>query len=152
MTIQLLKNSSLMVIINHNNISIDFLKSSIGNEDYHNPEFNYDNLFWKFSYAYNSFFDLLQKTEKELLKLRAVGKSTIDKLIIFLAQHNCYIGMFKDYSMDNFNYLNNEKVKLEDLTPEEKSLSLTMIKCLVNENTNDYELGREIRKIFNLLK
>ena len=66
MTNHLPNNSSLKDIIVKNNISLDFLKSSIGNENYHNSEFNYDNLFWKFSYAYDNFFHLLQKSEMDL--------------------------------------------------------------------------------------
>ena len=152
MTNHLLNNSSLMDIIKENNISLDFLKSSIGSEDYHNSEFNYDNLFWKFTYAYDNFFHLLQKTESELMELRVVGKTTIDKLRIFLEEHNCSIGMFEGVTTASFSALTNQKVKIEDLTPEERTLSLTMIQCLVRQYGNDMELGREIRNIFNQLK
>jgi hypothetical protein len=152
MTNHLLNNSSLIDIIKVNNISLDFLKSSIGNEDYHNSEFNYDNLFWKFSYAYDNFFHLLQKSESELLELRVVGKTTIDKLRIFLEEHNCSIGMFEAVTTASFSALINKKVKIEDLTPEERTLSLTMLQCIVKQYGNDMELGREIRKIFNQLK
>ena len=151
MTNQLLK-SGLIDIIKENNISLDFLTSSIGNEDYHNSEFSYDNLFWKFSYAYDNFFHLLQKSEKELLELRVVGQTTIDKLRIFLSEHNCSIGMFSNFTNANFSALSNEKIKIEDLTDEEKTLGLTMIKCLSNQYGNDMELGREIRKVFNTIK
>lgn len=147
-----LLTSSLIDIIKENNISLDFLTSSIGNEDYHNSEFSYDNLFWKFSYAYDNFFHLLQKSEKELLELRVVGQTTIDKLRIFLSEHNCSIGMFSNFTTANFSALSNEKIKIEDMTNEEKTLGLTMIKCLVNQYGNDMELGREIRKIFNTIK
>ena len=139
-------------IIVKNNISLDFLKSSIGNENYHNSEFNYDNLFWKFSYAYDNFFHLLQKSEMDLLELRVVGKSTIDKLRIFLSEHNCSIGMFSDFTTANFSALTSYKIKIEDLTHDEKTLSLTMIKCLVKQYSNDMELGKEIRKIFNTIQ
>jgi hypothetical protein len=152
MTNHLLNNSSLIDIIKENNISLDFLKSSIGNEDYNNSEFNYDNLFWKFSYAYDNFFHLLQKSESELLELRVVGKTTIDKLRIFLEEHNCSIGMFEGVTTASFSALINKKVKIEDLTPEERTLSLTMLQCIVKQYGNDMELGREIRKIFNQLK
>lgn len=152
MTNHLPNNSSLKDIIVKNNISLDFLKSSIGNENYHNSEFNYDNLFWKFSYAYDNFFHLLQKSEMDLLELRVVGKSTIDKLRIFLSEHNCSIGMFSDFTTANFSALTSYKIKIEDLTHDEKTLSLTMIKCLVKQYSNDMELGKEIRKIFNTIQ
>lgn len=144
--------SSLIDIIKENNISLDFLNSSIGNQEYHNSEFNYDNLFWKFSYAYNDFFHLLQKSEKELLELRVVGQTTIDKLRIFLEEHNCSIGMFSDFTTANFSSISDTKIKIEDLTEVEKTLGLTMIKCLSNQYGNDMELGREIRKVFNTIK
>jgi hypothetical protein len=152
MTNQLSNNSILKEIIYENNISLEFIKSSLGNEDYHNSEFNYDNLFWKFSYAYDNFFHLLQKSEQELLQLRVVGETTIDKLRIFLSEHNCSIGMFADFNMADFNALTGNKTRVEDLTNEEKTLSLVMIKCLVKQYGNDMELGREIRKIFNEIK
>jgi hypothetical protein len=152
MTNHLPNNSSLKDIIVKNNISLDFLKSSIGNENYNNSEFNYDNLFWKFSYAYDNFFHLLQKSEMDLLELRVVGKSTIDKLRIFLSEHNCSIGMFSDFTTANFSALTSYKIKIEDLTHDERTLSLTMIKCLVKQYSNDMELGKEIRKIFNTIQ
>ena len=152
MTNHLPNNSSLKDIIVKNNISLDFLKSSIGNENYHNSEFNYDNLFWKFSYAYDNFFHLLQKSEMDLLELRVVGKSTIDKLRIFLSEHNCSIGMFSDFTTANFSALTSYKIKIEDLTHDEKTLSLTIIKCFVKQYSNDMELGKEIRKIFNTIQ
>lgn len=151
MTNHLLK-SSLIDIIKENNISLDFLTSSLKNEEYHNSEFNYDKLFWKFSYECDNFFNLLQKSEKELLKLRLVGQYTIEDLKIFLSEHNCSIGMFSNFTNANFSALSNEKIKIEDLTDEEKTLGLTMIKCLVNQYGNDMELGREIRKVFNTIK
>lgn len=152
MTNLLSNNSSLKDIISENNISLEFLKSSLGNEDYHNSEFNYDNLFWKFSYAYDNYFHLLKKTEQELLEHRVVGKTTIDKLRIFLSEHNCSIGMFSDFTTANLYALTGDKTKIEDLTNDEKTLSLVMIKCLVKQYGNDMELGREIRKIFNTIK
>jgi hypothetical protein len=152
MTNHLPNNSSLIEIIKVNNISLDFLKSSLGNEDYHNSEFNYNNLFWKFSYAYDNFFHLLQKSEKDLLELRVVGQTTIDKLRIFLSEHNCSIGMFTDFTTANLSAITGDKTKIEDLTNDEKTLSLIMIKCLVKQYGNDMELGREIRKIFNTIK
>lgn len=152
MTDKINNQKSLSDIISENNISLDFLKSSLGNEDYHNTEFNYDNLFWKLNYVYENFFHILQKTEKELLELRVVGQTTIDKLRIFLENNNCSIGMFQDFTTANFNSLTGVKIRLEDLTPEEKNLSLTLIQCLVKQYGNDMELGREIRKIFNQLK
>lgn len=152
MTDTITNKKTLGDIISKNNISLDFLKSSIGNTIYFSSEFNYENLFWKFDYAYENFFHLLQKTEKELIELRVVGQTTLDKLRIFLEEHNCHIGMFKDFTTASFHALNNEKVRLEDLTSEEKTLSLTMINCLVKQYPNDMELGKEIRKIFNQLK
>ena len=152
MTDRITNQKYLGNIISENNISLDFLKSSLGNEEYHNSEFSYDNLFWKFNYAYENFFHLLQKTEKELLEHRVVGQTTIDKLRIFLNNHNCSIGMFNDFTTTSFNALTNQKIRLEDLTSEEKSLSLSLIQCLVKQYGNDMELGREIRKIFNQLK
>jgi hypothetical protein len=91
-------------------------------------------------------------TEEELLALRGVGKQTLNYLSIYLSKYNCTIGMFKDFSLTTFNALTNQKIRLEDLTPEEKSLSLTLINCLVNKYVNDMDLGREIRKIFNQIK
>ena len=152
MTNRLLNNSSLKGIISENNISLDFLKSSLGNEEYHNSEFNYDNLFWKFYSTNDNFFHLLQKSENELLELRVVGKTNIDKLRIFLSEHNCSIGMFSDFAMSDFNALIGDKINIENLTNDEKTLSLVMIKCLVKQYGNDMELGREIRKIFNEIK
>jgi hypothetical protein len=43
-------------------------------------------------------------------------------------------------------------IAIEDLSCEEKTLSLVSIKCLTKEYPNDYDLGREIRKIFNNVK
>lgn len=146
-------NSSLKNVIFENNISLDFLKSSIDNEYYHNAEFNYNNLFWNFDSldvcAFKNFFDLLQKTENELI---GFSKTAIDKLRIFLSQHNCYIGMFANFSTSSFYDLTNDKVKIEDLTHDEKTLALTMLLCVVKQYANDFELGAEIRKIFNTLK
>jgi hypothetical protein len=152
MTHHLPNNSSLKGIISENNISLEFLKSSLGNEEYHNSEFNYDNLFWKFSYAYDNFFHLLKKSENELLELRVVGQTTIDKLRIFLLEHNCSIGMFSDFTTANLYALTGDKTRIEDLTNDEKTLSLVMIKCLVKKYGNDMELGKEIRLIFNEIK
>ena len=60
--------------------------------------------------------------------------------------------MFKDFTNTSFLALTKQKIKLEDLTTEEKTLSLVLIQCLVKKHGNDMELGREIRKIFNELK
>lgn len=139
-------------IIYENNISLDFLESSIIDEQYHTSEFDYDNLFWKFHYVHENFFHLLQKTEEELLDLRVVGQTTLEKLKAFLKQHNCTIGMFQNFTMKDLLNITNPKVRLEDLTPDEKSLSLAMIQCLVKEYPNDIELGKEIRRIFNELQ
>lgn len=143
---------SLVDIIKLNNISIDFLKSSLSNEEYHNSEFDYDNLFWKFNYSFDNFFSLLQKSESELLELRVVGKLTIDKLTKFFSEHNCHIGMFSNFTITSLYAIQNEKFKIEDLTPEEKTLSLVFIQCLVKTFSNDMELGKEIRNIFIHLK
>jgi hypothetical protein len=139
-------------IIYENNISLDFLESSIIDEQYHTSEFDYDNLFWKFHYVYENFFTLLQKTEEELLDLRVVTQTTIEQLNKFLLKHKCTIGMFKNYTMKDLLDITNPKVRLEDLTPDEKSLSLAMIQCLVKQYPNDIELGKEIRRIFNELQ
>lgn len=152
MTEKITNQTDLIDIINKNNISIKFLTSSLNNEDYNSSEFNYDNLFWKFNYEYDNFFYLLQKSEKELLELRVVEQSTIDNLKTFLEQRNCYIGMFKDFNIMSFYGLSEQKIRLEDLTPEQRTLSLTIINCLVKETSNDSELGKEIRKIFNQVK
>lgn len=143
---------SLVDIIKLNNISIEFLKSSLSNEEYHNSEFDYDNLFWKFNYSFDNFFSLLQKSESELLELRVVGKLTIDKLTKFFSEHNCHIGMFSNFTITSLYAIQNEKFKIEDLTPEEKTLSLVFIQCLVKTFSNDMELGKEIRNIFIHLK
>jgi hypothetical protein len=45
-----------------------------------------------------------------------------------------------------------EKISIDDLTNDEKTLSLSMIKCLVNTYSNDAKLGSEIRRIFNEIK
>lgn len=47
---------------------------------------------------------------------------------------------------------NSAKVSVDDLSCEEKTLSLVFIKCLTKEYHNDMDLGKEIRKIFNRLK
>ena len=155
MTDKITNQKSLSDIISENNISLDFLKSSLGNEDYHNTEFNYNNLFCRLhsldKYAFDNFFHLLQKTESELL-FGGFYESTITRLKIFLKKYNCSIGMFKDFTTATFNSLTGVKIRLEDLTPEEKTLSLVLIQCLVKKHGNDMELGREIRKIFNELK
>lgn len=143
---------SLVDIIKLNNISIDFLKSSLSNEEYHNSEFDYDNLFWKFNYSFDNFFSLLQKSESELLELRVVSELSIDKLTKFFSEHNCHIGMFANFTITSLYAIQNEKFKIEDLTPEEKTLSLVFIQCLVKTFSNDMELGKEIRNIFIHLK
>jgi hypothetical protein len=144
--------TDLRDIINENNISIKFLTSSL--KDYNSSEFNFGDLYWEFysEYRHDNFFELLQKSEKELLKIPIVGKSTIDKLKIFLKEQNCYIGMFKDFNIMSFYSLTEQKIRLEDLTPEQKTLSLTILNCLVNQYSNDMQLGKEIRKIFNQIK
>ena len=60
--------------------------------------------------------------------------------------------MFQNFTMKDLLNITNPKVRLEDLTPDEKSLSLAMIQCLVKQYPNDIELGKEIRKIFNELQ
>jgi hypothetical protein len=45
-----------------------------------------------------------------------------------------------------------DKISIDDLTNDEKTFSLMMIKCLVNTHSNDTKLGGEIRKIFNEIK
>ena len=45
-----------------------------------------------------------------------------------------------------------DKISIDDLTNDEKSLSLAMLKCLVYTYPNDSQLGEEIRKIFNQIK
>jgi hypothetical protein len=152
MTEKITNQTDLKDIINGNNISIKFLTSSLNNEDYNSSEINYDNLFWQFQDKYDNFFQLLQKSETELLQLPIVGKSTIDKLKTFLKDNNCYIGMFKDFNIMSFYSLTEQKIRLEDLTPEEKTLSLTVLNCLVKQTSNDTELGKDIRKIFNQIK
>ena len=154
MTDKITNQKSLSDIISENNISLDFLKSSLGNEEYHNTEFNYNNLFWRFNsldkFAFDNFFHLLQKTENELL----IGgfEYAIKKLKIFLKKYNCSIGMFSDFTTDDFSSLIVKKTGIEDLTNDEKTLSLVLINCLVKQYGNDMDLGREIRKIFNQLK
>jgi hypothetical protein len=143
---------SLVDIIKLNNISVDFLKSSLSNEEYHNSEFDYDNLFWKFNYSFDNFFSLLQKSESELLELRVVSELTIDKLTKFFSEHNCHIGMFTNFTITSLYAIQNEKFNIEDLTPEERTLSLVFIQCLVKTFSNDMELGKEIRNIFTHLK
>ena len=152
MTNHLSNNSSLKEIISENNISLDFLKSSLGNDNYQNSEFNGENLFWKFHYAYENFFHLLQKNEDELLEHSFVDKTTIDKLSMFLIEHNCSIGMFANFTIADFINLTGDKTRIENLTNAEKTLSLVLINYLVKKYTNDMELGREIRIIFNEIK
>lgn len=154
MTHQLPNSSRLRDIISENNISLDFLKSPLQNELYHNTEFNYKNLFYRFhsldTYAFHNFFHLLQKKEDELLF--EFGEKTIIKLKVFLEKHNCYIGMFSDFHNAQLYVLTSEKTRIKDLTNDEKTLSLVLIKCMVNEYANDMELGREIRRVFNQIK
>jgi len=134
MTNLLSNKSSLNDVIIQNNISLEFLKSSLDNEMYYNSEFK-------------NYFQLLQFSEDELLIL--FGESTMIKLKTFIEKHNCFFSMFEDFKMEDFIALTNPKIRLEDLNPEEKTLSLVLIKCLVNNYANDMDLGREIRKIFN---
>lgn len=47
---------------------------------------------------------------------------------------------------------NSTKIGIEDLSCDEKSLSLVFIKCLTKEYPNDMDLGNQIRKLFNLIK
>lgn len=143
---------SLNDIIFENNISIDFLKSSLLNGAYHTSEFNFNNLFWKFRFNYNNFFHLLQQSKFDLLTIGYVGVETIGELEYFLSKHNCSIGMFSDFTIDDFYSVTGEKTRIEDLTNDEKTLSLVLINCLVKEHSNDMELGREIRKIFNAVQ
>lgn len=145
-------SKSLWNLIHSKNISIDFLYSSLNNQHYFTEEFNFDNLLWKFNYNHINFFQLLQKSKQELLELRAVGDTTIDKLNTFLSLHNCEIGMFSDFSISNFNSILNLKISLDDLTESEKSISLILLNCLVKSTPNDGELGKEIRKIFNTIR
>lgn len=151
MTDKITNHKDLMSIISSNDIDINFLSSPLDNKEYHNQIGNYDNLFWKFNNCTN-FFDLLQKTEDELLRLRTVGDMTIFYLNEFLKEYNCHVGMFKDFTIASFQVLTAQKVKIEDLSNEEKTLSLVLIQCLSKQYTNDSELGSEIRKIFNQLK
>jgi len=154
MTNHLSNSSRLRDIISENNISLDFLKSPLQNELYHNTEFNYKNLFYRFhsldTDAFHNFFHLLQKKEDELLF--EFGEKAIIKLKVFLEKHNCYIGMFSDFHNAHLYGLTSEKTRIQDLTNDEKTLSLVLIKCLVNEYANDMELGREIRRVFNEIK
>ena len=151
MTNLLSNKSSLNDVIIQNNISLEFLKSSLDNEMYHNSEFNYNNLFYRFysvdRLPFENYFQLLQFSEDELIII--FGETTIIKLRTFLEKHNCFFNMFEDFKMEDFIALTNPKIRLEDLNPEEKTLSLVLIKYLVNNYANDMDLGREIRKIFN---
>jgi hypothetical protein len=146
-----LNKSILMDIITENNISIEFLQSSLGNDFYHNSEFNYDNLFYRFysvdRLPFENYFQLLQFSEDELIIV--FGETTIIKLRTFLEKNNCFFNMFEDFTMEDFVALTNFKTRVEDLNPEEKTLSLVLIKCLVDKYANDMDLGKEIRKIFN---
>ena len=151
MTNLLSNKSSLNDVIIQNNISLEFLKSSLDNEMYHNSEFNYNNLFYRFysvdRLPFENYFQLLQFSEDELIII--FGETTIIKLRTFIEKHNCFFNMFEDYKMEDFIDLINPKIRLEDLNPEEKTLSLVLIKCLVDKYANDMDLGKEIRKIFN---
>jgi hypothetical protein len=60
--------------------------------------------------------------------------------------------MFSDFTTANLSALTGDKTRIEDLTKDEKTLSLVMINCLVKKYGNDMELGREIRAIFNTIK
>jgi hypothetical protein len=151
MTQNLPKSYSLNEFIKSNNIDIKFLSSSIINEFYYNKDFNYDNFFWKFNDVVGNYFQLLQKSKKELCELRAVGNFTIIRLNEFLSNYNCEIGMFRNYSLANFNSIINEKTCIEDLSEDEKSLSLVMLNCLVKSTPNDEDLGKQIRNIFNTI-
>jgi|LakMenEpi03Aug12_release.lakeMendotaPanAssembly.Ray.scaffolds.fasta_scaffold2982117_2 hypothetical protein len=50
--------------------------------------------------------------------------------------------------------ITNDKNKLsfDDFNEDEKSISLVMINYLVKSTPNDYELGKQLRKIFNTIK
>lgn len=47
---------------------------------------------------------------------------------------------------------NSEPISIKDLSFDETKLSLVLLKCLCNEESNDFDLGRKIRKIFLNLK
>ena len=65
---------------------------------------------------------------KETLKkdntitMEQLHKLTIDKLTKFFSEHNCHIGMFSNFTITSLYAIQNEKFKIEDLTPEEKTL------------------------------
>jgi hypothetical protein len=151
MTNLLTNNSSLLQVIKNNNISLEFLKSSLKDDNYHTDNFNYDNLLWKFS-CFENYLHLLQKSKKELLKIRVVGENTISKLEKFLAIYNCEIGMFENLTTCQINSILNKQISICDLTKQETYLSLVLLKCMVNYTPNDTDLGKEIRKIFNTIK
>jgi hypothetical protein len=142
----------LLDLIKSKNISIDFLSSRIDNVFYFSEKWNEDNLLWKFKYDFNTFYYLLQKDINELLKLRAVGVSTITNLNDFFSFHNCEIGMFKEFTISDFDSITQEQISLEDLTESEKSISLVLLNYLVKTTPNDAVLGQQIRRIFNTIK
>jgi hypothetical protein len=152
MTEKLLNSSKLRDFIESKNISLDFLSSSLRDTTFHTDDFTYDNLFWRFVYRFDNYFELLQANEKELRLTRAVGDNTISRLKEFLLIHNCKLGIFKEYSLASFNLLSNISTSIEDLTEQEKTISLVLINCHVKNIPNDSDLGKEIRKIFNTIK
>jgi hypothetical protein len=54
-------------------------------------------------------------------------------------------------NLENFNSIIKEKTCIEDLSEDEKSLSLVMLNYLVKSTPNDEDLGRQIRNIFNTI-
>lgn len=152
MTEKLLNSSKLKDFIESKNISLDFLSASLRDTTFHTEDFTYDNLFWRFIYCFDNYFELLQANERELRQLRAVGNTAIDRLNEFLSIHNCKVGLFKEHSLASFNLLTKISTSIEDLTEEEKTMSLVLINCHVKNTPNDTDLGKEIRKIFNTIK
>jgi hypothetical protein len=153
MTSQLHDSKKLEEIIKSKNISLDFLSSSIKDE---NIKYEIRTILKQFSwvgnpYVIHNIFDLLTKSKNELLRYRNVGQIKLDKLSIFLAEHNCYIGMFRGYSSASFRSLNTENISIDTLNEKEKTLALHLINELVKDNQDDYELGKEIRRIFSAI-
>lgn len=142
-----------------NNISIDFLNCGLWNNFYElkeklkeKPTQSEYQLIGNFSYHNHNFFELLTKSEYQLLRYRNVGRGKLNRLNDFLAKYNCYIGMFQGYTPATFKIVVSNNISIEDLTEPEKTISLLLLNNLVKTTEDDLELAKEIRRIFSVIK
>ena len=161
MTTELLNVKSLEEFIKSKNVSIDFLNSNLRflhhslNYEMNRGELQLFSNFEYFSdseYRINNFFELLTKSEGYLMSYRNIGQSKIDRISHFFARFNCYIGMFQGYTPATFKSLISVNLSINDLSENEKTIALLLLNDLVKTTEDDLELGKEIRRIFNVIK